>query len=524
MTDRPASFFDADATRRSLDRTSVLRYRCVCGTESGIESGGTDCPSCGRPFPRLDHLDARTQTLVMRDGVPIAMGRDEPAADGPAPGTRFGHFEILEPLGHGGMGAVYLALDTSLQRYVALKVIRESAAGSTASRTTDRLKQEAIAQARLNHPNVVTIHFVGEQEGRPFFAMELVPGRTLASLLDATGPLPFAELLDVAIGTVDALRHAAEADIVHGDIKPGNLMLDGAGRVKLGDFGLARIGSERSRGDGSIAGTLDYLAPELLDGAPSDFRSDMYALGATLFELSYGRQRDRGSGRSLIDRIEDQKRREWVFPENDAAFPERWRAILARLLARDPAARYASYEELAAAIAELRVGEALPAGRLPRLLAYMVDVFIAQLLTGLTSIPYLLVTMMLSDRLGAWELPATFAAGLVSPIGWLVFLAIEVRFRRTPGKLLFQLRAVDRHGLPPTARTTLLRHLLRMAPFASQAIALLLPYFLSLPLQLIAVGFWFIDLALSLLLPQGRGLHDRLCGTRVVLEQGRGRG
>ena len=181
----------------------------------------------------------KTQTLVFRGatGSTPPTLRVDPIHAGPQPGERFGHFEIIEPLGAGGMGAVYLALDTSLQRYVALKVIHTSAQGSSAAQRMDRLKQEAVAQARLNHPNVVTIYFVGDDEGQPFFAMELVAGSTLAEVR-RMGSLPFPDLVEIAVQVTRALEHAQAFEIVHGDIKPSNLLLDEQHRVKLSDFGL----------------------------------------------------------------------------------------------------------------------------------------------------------------------------------------------------------------------------------------------------------------------------------------------
>ena len=152
-----------------------------------------------------------------------------------------------------------------------------------------QLLQEARSQARVNHPNVVHIYFVDQARDFPFFAMELIRGSTLKHQL-ANGPLPFAEVVRIAAQLAAALRHALQFDIVHGDVKPGNILQSKSGTVKLSDFGLARRLSKLQPGKGQLIGTPNYLCPEAADQKPVDFRSDMYSLGVTLFELTFGRQ------------------------------------------------------------------------------------------------------------------------------------------------------------------------------------------------------------------------------------------
>ncbi len=212
-------------------------------------------------------------------GVSLQNGHDRS-------GEKLGHFRLVSLLGQGGMGVVYRALDESLQRFVAVKVMRCTAAdGSSAARVT-RLLDEAVAQARLNHPHVVTIYYVGRDSTDPFFAMELLPGPTLdKQLLD--GPLPYSQVIRYARQVCSALAQATRLNLVHGDIKPSNLIIASDDTIKLGDFGLAYTDQKASSG---ISGTLSYMAPELADGHAPSAQSDMYALGITLFELTFGRR------------------------------------------------------------------------------------------------------------------------------------------------------------------------------------------------------------------------------------------
>ena len=246
-----------------------IAYRCVCGEVISLdaEQGGS-CQACGRNYhPRvLRGLD----THSFSDSIaPVPLDEND-SVD--RIGQRFGHYQIVSRLGRGGMGEVYQALDESLQRYVALKVIR-SQATPTRERDTDRLLQEAIAQARLNHPHVVHIYYVGCERETPFLAMELVSGETLAERLEQ-GPLPFDQVVDVALQVINALQHAGSFDIVHGDIKPSNLLMADAKTVKLSDFGLARRMSNRD-GANSISGSPNYISPEGARGR-RDRRSERY--------------------------------------------------------------------------------------------------------------------------------------------------------------------------------------------------------------------------------------------------------
>ncbi|HXI02301.1 MAG TPA: serine/threonine-protein kinase, partial [Candidatus Saccharimonadales bacterium] len=230
-------------------------------------------------------------------------------------GTRLGPYEITAPIGAGGMGEVYRAKDTRLDRIVAIKVLPEAVAAETSRR--QRLEREAKAISQLSHPHVCTLHDIGHEEGVDFLVMERIDGESLASRLGG-GALPMDEVLRYGVQMADALATAHRHGIVHRDLKPGNVMLTKSG-VKLLDFGLARMIEPQAEEvattqmptrakplteEGSIVGTWQYMAPEQIEGRPADVRSDIFALGCVLYEMATGRRAFSGSTRaSLISSI-----------------------------------------------------------------------------------------------------------------------------------------------------------------------------------------------------------------------------
>jgi Tol biopolymer transport system component len=217
------------------------------------------------------------------------------------PGTRLGPYEILSLLGAGGMGEVYRARDTRLDRFVAVKVLPTHRADSEEMRL--RLEREARAVSSLNHPHICTLHDIGREGAADYLVMEYLEGETLAARLDR-GPIPIAELLRIAMQIGDALDKAHRRGLIHRDLKPGNVMLAKSG-AKLLDFGLARsTGSAAGPGamtasptmtrpltaEGTIVGTFQYMAPEQLEGSEADARSDIFAFGLILYEMATGRR------------------------------------------------------------------------------------------------------------------------------------------------------------------------------------------------------------------------------------------
>ena len=193
-------------------------------------------------------------------------------------------YEILGLLGAGGMGLVYKAQDRRLDRVVALKLGAPRLVESAAA--CERSMLEARAIAALNHPNIATIFEVGESAGAPVLVLEYLPGGTLRSRIDArTQSAP--DIIACGLEIADGLSHAHRHGVVHGDVKPENLMFTDDGRLKITDFGVARFTDERTVAvDQEVAGTVKYLAPECLRGSPADCRTDIYSLGVVLEEMA----------------------------------------------------------------------------------------------------------------------------------------------------------------------------------------------------------------------------------------------
>jgi len=279
-------------------------------------------------------------------------------------GTHVGPYEVLGPLGAGGMGEVYRARDERLSRNVALKVLPAEISDDTGR--LDRFEKEARAASSLNHPNIVTIYDIGSKGDVAYIAMELVEGRTLRELL-ASGPIAMRRFLSLAAQIGDGLAKAHAAGIVHRDLKPENLMVTKDGFVKILDFGLAKLvptGFEESGGSalatvtrgtepGTVLGTVGYMSPEQASGHPVDFRSDQFALGAILYEMAAGKKAfDRATAIQTLSAIIQEE------PEPVAAAAPKTPAslvwIIERCLAKDPEERYGSTKDLARDLAALR--------------------------------------------------------------------------------------------------------------------------------------------------------------------------
>ncbi len=199
-------------------------------------------------------------------------------------GQAISHYKILEKLGEGGMGVVYKAQDTKLDRLVALKFLPDHISASSGD--LERFTQEARAAASLNHPNICTIHGIEESDGKNFIVMELVDGQMLQ---DKKSSLSQKQALEIGIQVAEGLAAAHEKGIVHRDIKPENIMIRKDGRVQIMDFGLAKLrGASRITKEGSTVGTAGYMSPEQVQGLDTDHRSDIFSLGVLLHEMLTG--------------------------------------------------------------------------------------------------------------------------------------------------------------------------------------------------------------------------------------------
>ena len=497
----------------------TVAHPCDCGATIAVDplAGGV-CEQCGQFCP-ADAL-AGSDSGYFGDELGAEFdGLLDPEPD-PLIGARLHHFQIMSILGTGGMGTVYRALDDSLHRYVALKVITRGAAGQDGPNVA-RVLQEARAQARVNHPNVVHIYYVSQDEENPFLAMELIHGPTLADRL-RDGPLPYGETVEIAMQIADALRQSAQYDIVHGDIKPGNILLCDEDKVKLSDFGLARRLSVAEDDPEQIAGTPNYLSPEACRGEPTDIRSDMYALGVMLFEMTFGRLPYSFDHSGAAARIRAHCHAKIEFPDEwPAHIPEQWAGVLGRLLAKDPEQRYWSYEPLLSDLRALKPVSRPAAGRIVRGLAWMIDLLFA------AALQRFLVGLVTEGAVGEYLSlnPAlNLFASLVGFIAPVLVMFLAARWKRTIGKDLLQICVVGRHGLPPRSSQLALRTVLPMLPlwqFAIQTVCAAAGVGILGKLAGVAALLGLsADVLTSLVRRDRRSLHDLLLDTRVVLEAG----
>ncbi len=273
-----------------------------------------------------------------------------------ASGARLGPFEVLEPLGAGGMGEVYRARDSRLGRIVAVKVLRPDVAADPDR--IERFQREARAASALNHPNIVTIHDVGGEEGTSYIAMEWVDGLPLRDLVARAKPQAIATVVSIGAQIAEGLGVAHAAGIVHRDLKPDNVMVTDDGRVKILDFGLAKLvaASDEAMSQlatesggtaaGVLLGTVGYMSPEQAAGRAVDHRSDQFALGVILYELATGVRafkRD-SAAQTLAAIIEDEPD---PLEARNPQVPPQLSHVIARCLSKKPADRYESTRDLA---------------------------------------------------------------------------------------------------------------------------------------------------------------------------------
>jgi len=272
-------------------------------------------------------------------------------------GTMVSHYRIADKIGAGGMGEVYLAEDTKLKRHVALKFLPAHTASNDDMRS--RFTREARAVAALSHPNIVTIHEVGEWGGRPFFAMEHVRGETLRAVIKQ-GKLSTNDAVRLAMQVCEGLHEAHEAGVVHRDIKPGNIIIDTKRRARILDFGLAMVsGEDKLTKTGSTLGTVGYMSPEQVSGKQVDHRSDLFSVGVILYEMLTGRRPFEGDNDAAIVRAITSSD-----PEPVARFKSgvtgQLQQILDKALSKDPSLRYQHADGMLSDLRRLEVDSTSP--------------------------------------------------------------------------------------------------------------------------------------------------------------------
>jgi len=305
-------------------------------------------------------------SLAPNDSVPdtvIDAAHSEPAsARSDVPFQTLGHFRIDSKIGHGGMGDVYKAYEEALDRTVAIKVLPPDF--SRQDEFVRRFYAEATGAAKLVHPNIVQVYFIGEDRGHHFFAMQYVEGESLGDLLGRRGRLSIDEALAITEQTLSGLAAAHRQDMVHRDIKPGNILLDSENRrAVLADFGLVKSlqSSGAMTATGMVMGTVDYISPEQARGQSVDARSDLYSIGVLLYQMLSGRLPFEADSPTamIFQHVYEEPR---PLSERDSAIPGPFCRIVAKLMAKPPSQRYQSADELRADLTAFRLGQPLPSG------------------------------------------------------------------------------------------------------------------------------------------------------------------
>jgi len=431
------------------------------------------------------------------------------------------HFRLDRVLAAGGMGEVYLGFDESLQRPVALKVIRPELARQQSF--LDRFIREARAQAQVTHSNVVQVFFVGQERDTVFIAMELVDGGSLHDRLHADKKLDWQEALKHMRGVAEGLREAARLNIIHRDIKPANILLDRFGLAHLADFGLAAPVYSRDQGEaplesapvntaslpkltqvGAVMGSPPYMSPEQARGDELDVRTDIYGLGATFYELLTGSAPTKAQTLMELDRfMKGPPPAKMVTLSTDV--PRRFAAVIDKCMERDLTKRFQTWDELIAALDAAAPRPIVPAGTGPRVLSWLLDLAVFGAVTR--------VTLQMAPLLGFVALAVWVIAGCAL-IG------------ATPGQWMMRLKLRRPPDLPAPLGRVVLRFVVQHGwlAFAALAVASLyrgtdaaLSYvYAAAAATLFAAGV--LGGAVKLFNKDGRTLVDLLSGTRVLVD------
>ncbi len=293
------------------------------------------CPACGTPIDSSG-CEPLERVLCRRCGQKMLVHRS------------FDHFEVVETLGVGGMGTVYKARDTHLDRYVALKLLRRDLGSE--ENPDARLQEEARISASVNHPNVVQIFSLGTDHGQFYVVMELIDHGSLDDLMESHGRVPEHQVLDIGIQIARGLRAAHRKGLIHRDVKPANILFVDEQATKIGDFGLAAFATQHpqhAETDHVIWGTPAYVAPERLCHQPEDVRSDIYSLGATLFHAVAGKPPIETSTNSATE-LRELKQHPSDLRASAPDVSASTARVLQQMIASDPTQRFSSYDDVLA--------------------------------------------------------------------------------------------------------------------------------------------------------------------------------
>jgi hypothetical protein len=374
------------------------------------------CANCGKPLAPSGHSTADLDEAEAPTQAPGPIVPEVPAADP----TEVGHYRLVRPLGEGGMGRVYEAEDTTSGRRVALKLIGRSYTSSPDA--VERFRREGRLASALSHPRCVFVLAADEEGGRPYIVMELMPGDTLQDLLKRRGPLPIEEAIGKILDVIDGLHEAHRLGMVHRDVKPSNCFLEPDGRVKVGDFGLAKslVSSAALTRTGSFIGTPLFASPEQIKGEATGPQSDVYSVAATLYCLLTGKAPFQGTdAAATVARIVSDAAppMRTVLPE----LPDALDRVVLRGLERDPERRWRDLAQFRAALVPFLPGQISLVGLGVRFGAYWIDHFILGI--ALTPISFWVVWQVgdLSTLQGVSVETANLAINL---LGFLLYFGL----------------------------------------------------------------------------------------------------
>ncbi len=492
------------------------RFCSHCGTALAETSAGADAT--------VDH-EEQTQA----PGAETSSSAATPAV--------LGDYRVLRELGRGGMGVVYEAEQIETGRHVALKLLPPRVQGSP--ETVERFLREGRLAASLSHPRSTFIYAAGEVDGKFYIAMELMPGGTVKDVVDREGPLPVGRAVDYVLDAIDGLEAAHAVGVIHRDVKPSNCFLDADGRVKVGDYGLSKSlapGAELTR-TGAFLGTPLFAAPEQIRGEAVDARTDIYALGATLYFLLTGRGPFTGNAAQVIAKISSDAPPLLRTLRPD--LPRDLERLVARSLEKDPERRFADADELRRALAPFGTRGASIADLGRRLAAFFLDVGIIGMVSSLTTVLMIMAVLVTSSSfetaMSSWVVLISGLFGTVLAIAY--FAVFEGVWGCALGKWLLGLSVVDQHGTAPGCWRAFLRA--AMIPGVSHVTAVFAPLTFSEAVtygierlyggpsttmamfgsQVVGLVGWAAALVFLTTMRRSngyRGMHELASGTRTV--------
>ncbi len=505
------------------------------------------CSQCGKPLPSsieafdeseatvpLDRPPAEematmppvkfsTETQQLNSGTKPSGELDQ---DRIPENTTIGHYSIVRKLGQGGMGSVYEAKHQHTGQEVALKLLSRALLATDDS--VERFQRESQIAASINHPRSTFVYEAGQFDDQFYITMELMSGGTLKDVVEAQGPLPVEKAVDHVLDIIDGLQRAHDAGIVHRDLKPSNCFIDHDGRVKIGDFGLAKsfLGDSNLTRTGTFMGTPQFAAPEQLRASEVDERTDIYALGGTLFYLLSGRAPFIGHAAQVIASIASDTAPD--IREVADGVPKDLARSIQQSLEKDPAKRQENLMELRNALLPFSTRGASKADLGRRLAAFFIDSLIASIFVAVFA-QFSGIVLIFSDM-------QTFnLLNIFTQFGALVvyFAFPEWKFGRTIGKWLMGMRVIDHRNEAPQLLPAIMRAAL--IPGLSQLCVTVPAYLLSfnpefstdpaatinmlIQLQGYQLLSWIPSLVCMSTARQKngyRGIHDWLTGTRVV--------